>query len=62
MINKKEKTMTERKSKLIGKKVKFQTRFGMRKGIIKEVNKSYSGTYLKVEEETGKDWWIRKEQ
>jgi len=59
MINKKEKTMTER---LIGKKVKFQTRFGMRDGIIKEVNKSYSGTYLKVEEETGKDWWIRKEQ
>ena len=54
--------MTESKDKLIGKKVKFQTRFGMRDGIIKEVNKSYSGTYLKVEEETGKDWWIRKEQ
>jgi len=54
--------MTESKDKLIGKKVKFQTRFGMREGIIKEVNKSYSGTYLKVEEETEKDWWIRKEQ
>lgn len=59
MKNKKEKTMREN---LIGKKVKFQTRFGMREGIINEVNKSYSGTYLKVEEETGKDWWIRKEQ
>ena len=46
---------------LIGKKVKFQTRFGMRDGIIKEVNKSYSGTYLKVEEETGKDWLVREE-
>ena len=42
-------------------KVRFQTRFGLREGMVIEEKQTYPGIWLKVEESTGKTWWIRRE-